>query len=231
MSEQGHSRTLVQFSLRSLFVTATVLSVATALTVPLIRAQSAAFRRVLVCGIVISVGLATAGAIIVCLRRLWLEKRGGELLVDDTRRRTWRDNLPWVIIVAVLATISVSVSVWMFPTLQNVARNVPNWDWVACLAAVAVFAPPLLAFVYTCILLWWRLTPLSPEFRTNGVAIGGLTFLPWNDITVCRWTEAKYAATVLFSCGNRKRIAVVPKRAHESVRALLESKGVKTIDV
>jgi hypothetical protein len=208
---------------------AAVLSVLLAVFVPLIRAQSPAFRRSLAWGIVIATVLATAGSLILCLRRWWIENRGGKLLLRPGRLTFCRGYLPWLIMVAAVALIPVVISVLMMPVMKDMARPEQGLGWTAfgIVTSIGVFAPPMSGLAYVIILLWWQVTPMTLEMRENGVGIGGLKFFSWSAITDCEWMDGKYATILTLRCRSRKHVALMPVDAREPVQRLLEAKGIK----
>jgi hypothetical protein len=229
MTQQPQSNTVIQFSIRSFFIMAVVLSAALSIAVPLIRSQPSAFGRNLMWGAVISMGLAVIGLLLLCLRRWWIERRGGTIRLRPQGLNPWLEFLPMIIMLVVFSSILVAAGVMLLPTMKEMSRqeNDMRWTIFTIIASLSACTPAILAVVYSITLCWWRVSPMTLEIRENGIGIGGLRFFQWSVITGCQWSEGKHVAILSLWCHSRKYVALVPSDARESVQRLLEDSGIQ----
>ena len=232
MPRQSQPRTVLQFSLRSILATATILSVLLAAFVPLLRAQPQPFRGHLLWGILISTAFAVAGLGGLCRRRWWIETRGGKLLLRPKRSNLWIEYLPCILMVVIFGGLLVGACVLTMPVIRNISRldqvsGLPPNGFVMLVMFISAFAPLMLGLVYAITLFWWQVTPMTLEIRESGVGIGGLKFFPWSVITSCQWMDGKHAAILTLWCHSRKCLVVMSFDTRESVQHLLEAQGIK----
>lgn len=229
MSQQTKPGTVLQFGTRSFLIVVVVLSVGLAVVVPFIRSQPSAFARNLVWGAVISTAVTLTGLLILCLRRWWVESRGGPILLRPKRLNPSLEYLPIIIMVVVFSCILVAAGVSLMPNMKEMSQLNQEFGWnvFSVFASVSVFAPVMLALMYSITLFWWQVSPMTLEIREKGVCIGGLRFCQWNAITGCQWSEGKQVAILTLRSGSRKIVALLPVDAREAVQELFEGRDIK----
>ncbi|NQU21667.1 MAG: hypothetical protein HQ567_10315 [Candidatus Nealsonbacteria bacterium] len=230
MSTAEQPNTALQFSLRSLLAATTILSVLLAVFVPLVRAQPPDLQRHQLWVILGSGALAAGSLVVFCVRRWRVETRGGDLLLRPKPPSRWAGRVVWIILGVVFGGLLAFQCVILGPfVMEELPRIEPKMELglppMAWLFAILTFAPLILALVHGFALLWWRVTPMTLEIRENGIAYGGLKFLPWSKVTGYRWVEAKYAVQLTITSTAGKRVTAISFAERDAVQSLLDGKG------
>ncbi len=68
--------------------------------------------------------------------------------------------------------------------------------------------------------------PMMLEIRENGIAYGGLRFLPWRAVTGYHWMDGKHGVRLTISSAKGKHVTVISPGDRDPVQRLLDAKQV-----
>jgi hypothetical protein len=162
---------LVQFSLRSIFVVTLVAAIASALLAPWLK-DGVAWR-----GVAAWCCAYVATLVIVCWRRIRLERNSGDLLLRCERHGWTRGSLLQALAFPLLITISYLQIIWRPSQVDNgLFANIVIYGALCAWATVTV---------------WWRLIPgkLPLELFERGIVVGCLGLRSWRDVLRYEWVK------------------------------------------
>jgi len=174
MRQPRKDTTLVQFSLRSLFVVTLIAAAASAIIAPRVRDGGGLGLLALWIGPYVLI-VASVSAY-----RVRLESRVGLLLVRCRRR-------PWSQSVLFLSSATFVLAVLLL-FLSPFAEGPRDWQSLYVMATICGVASAVITISF-----WWRSTADNPslELFESGLVFNRVNFRPWSAVLSFRWSEIR----------------------------------------
>lgn len=205
-----------------------------AILMPALRNQPPMLAERLTAIIAIWIVIAVIAMLYLFLKRCQRENHGGTVLLRPARSSHWRARFPAIFLIVLSSILIVVIFFFHRKIIMDMLgletklqgallpNNLTDLSWPFSILGAFATAPLLAILGYGLTLLWWRVSPVTLEVREQGIGLGAVSYLPWEEVKKFDWRKTKHGAVLTISTSKRKKVAFVAFEEQSAVQALLE---------